>query len=220
MEASVSNSQVIVTAEVFTQRLKQKYPQRAAALGDHLISAFVKDHPQYRVTYDGNKAVSVSWHRTPASTTTASSTQATVSTLAPGLRVGAIGTQSEQRLKSVELSPETCSGRARDLHINHDDSGSESHTVNKRKHLRVPYRGTRAYIISDNVPGVFVDVVEISRGGLRFVSIERFDQQAAVSVAIHYIAGGQNIFQDGLIVRAWHERTGMLPNEYAAKFSL
>jgi len=121
MEPGLSDSQVTVTAEVFAQKLKQKYPQRAAALGDHLIAAFVKDHPQYRVTYDGNTAVSISWHRTPASTTAASST--TASALAPDPRIGAIDTQSEQRLKSVELSSETCSGHARDLPMSHDDSG-------------------------------------------------------------------------------------------------
>lgn len=192
----MSDSQFTATAEAFAQKLRQKYPQHAAALGDHLIAAFVKDHPQYRVTYDGNKAVNVSWTRIKVSTAAASVIPATISPPTPGAGVG-----------TVVARPD-------------DESGSQARTVDKRKHLRVPCKGTRAYIISDNVPGVVVDVVETSRGGLRFVSFERFDQGTAVSVAIHYIAGDQNIFKDGLIVRAWHQRSGMLPNEYAVKFSL
>ena len=187
----MSDSQITVTAEAFAEKLKQKYPQHASALGDRLITAFVQDHPQYRVIYDGSKPVSVSWPRKRVSP---ASPPATASASAP--TPNAVATQP---------------------HTGQDDSGVKP--ANRRKQPRVPCRKIKAYVIADDLPGVVVDVVDVSRGGLCFVSFEQFHPKTAVSIATHYIEGGQNIFQDGLIVRARPKRSGTLPTEYAVEFS-
>jgi hypothetical protein len=195
LEAFLSESQITVTAEVFAEKLRQKYPQRASALGDRLIAAFVQDHPQYRVTYDGTKPVSVSWPRKSASTATSPAETASTSTPEPA---------------PAAVAAQPVSG--------HDDPAVKP--VNRRRQPRVPCRKVRAYVITDDVPGVVVDVVDVSRGGLCFVSFEQFLPQTAVSIATHYIEGGQNIFQDGLIVRARPRRSGTMPTEYAVEFSV
>ncbi len=215
----MSDSQVTVTAEVFAQKLKQQYPQHASALGDRLMDAFVKDHPQYQVTYEGGKAVSVSWRRTCASAKTTSFTPTTVSGPAPDSKIFA--TQPEQQLAHEVQSSESYSGQAQEHASEYDDSGVRPQVpaINRRKQPRVPCRKTKAYVITDGVPGVVVDVVDISRGGACFLSFEQFRPYTAVSIATHYIEGGQNIFQVGLIVRVRHKQSALLPTEYAVEFS-
>jgi hypothetical protein len=219
LEAIFLDSQITVPVEVFEKQLKQKYPQRASALGDRLVAAFVQDNPQYRVTYDGVKAVSVSWSRTPVSIP-ATLPPATVSTPALGDKIGAV--EPEQRLAHEALSSPATSGQTRELAPGHPDLrvNPQIPAVNRRKRPRVPCRKTRAYIIANEVPGVVVEVVDISRGGLCFMSFEQFRLHTAVSVATHYMEGGQNIFQDGLIIRVRHKEPGTLPTEYAVEFSL
>jgi hypothetical protein len=218
LEAILLDSDITVPVEVFEQKLKQKYPQRASALGDGLVAAFVQDNPQYRVTYDGVKAVSVSWRRTPDSTL-GTATPATVSTPALEDNVGAV--EPEQRPDQKVLSSPTTSDQPREFPTGHADLGvkPQATTVNRRKRPRIPCRKTRAYIITDEVSGVVVDVVDISLGGLCFVSFEQFRPHTAVSIATHYMEGGQNIFQNGLIVRVRHKGPGTSPTEYAVEFS-
>jgi len=219
LEAIFVDSQITVPVEVFEQKLRQKYPQRASALGDRLVAAFVQDNPQYRVTYEAAKAVSVSWPRTPDSNP-ATLIPATVSTPAPEDKAGAV--EPEQQLDQKVPSSPTTSIQIQELATAHADPVVKPQipTVNRRKRPRIPCRKTRAYVITDEVPGVVVDVVDISRGGLCFTSFEQFRPKTAVSIATHYMEGGQNIFQDGRIVRVRHKPSGMSPSEYAVEFSL
>jgi hypothetical protein len=209
------DSEVVVTAEVFAQKLKQKYPKRAAALGDRLIAEFVQDHPQYCVTYEGKKAVSVSWRRKSVST----AATATASTPAPDRTT--VATHPEQKRERKVASAPTDSAQAQEPAAGQDDSADkpQAPAVNRRKQPRVPCRKIRAFVITRDVPGIVVDVVDISRGGLCFLSFEQFSPKTTISIATHYIEGGQNIFQDGRIVRVRQKRAGMLPTEYAVEFS-
>jgi hypothetical protein len=221
LEAIVQDSYITVTAEAFVQKLKQKYPQRASALGDHLIAAFVHDNPQYRVTYDGVKPVSVSWPRKAVSVVAKSSTVQTGSVPAPDPEFRVAAELEQRQKRNAPVSPAR-SGQAREPANDRKNAGTEPQLsgVNRRKQPRVPCRKTRAYVITDNVPGAVVEVVDISRGGLCFVSFDRFYPGTAVSIATHYMEGGQNIFQDGRIVRVRHKPSGMSPSEYAVEFSL
>lgn len=210
------DSQITVPVEVFEQKLKLKYPQRASELGDRLVAAFVQDNPQYRVTYDGARAVSVSWPRTSVSAP-ATITPETVST-SPALEHKTA--EPEQQLDREIPGPLAAPDRTQELATGQTTVAVEPpiSTVNRRKRPRVPCRKTKAYVITDQVAGVVVDVIDISRGGLCFASFEQFRIKTAVSIATHYMEGGQNIFQDGLIIRVRHKESGM-PAEYAVEFS-
>jgi hypothetical protein len=63
-----------------------------------------------------------------------------------------------------------------------------------------------------------VEVANVSRGGACFVTFDRLTQGESVSVAVHYVEGGQNIFQNARIVRTRPRPSGSLPTEYAVEF--
>jgi hypothetical protein len=89
-------------------------------------------------------------------------------------------------------------------------------TVNKRRHLRVSCNASAC--IRTKKATVLVEIVDISRSGMCFRSAEHFYPGTAVSVATHYIAGGQNIFQNGTIVRV-HSPSGTTCAEYGVEFN-
>ena len=64
-----------------------------------------------------------------------------------------------------------------------------------------------------------MDLVNISRGGVYFTSVEDFRLGAPVSIASHYIEGSQNIYQDGRIIRVQCRATTLFPGEPAIEFS-
>ena len=59
----------------------------------------------------------------------------------------------------------------------------------------------KAYIKTEG-PGVVVDLVNISRGGVCFTSVADFRLGTKVLIATHYIEGGHNIFS------GWPNRSG------------
>jgi hypothetical protein len=90
-------------------------------------------------------------------------------------------------------------------------------TVDQRRYPRIPCRNVKAYIKTEG-PGVVVNLVNISRGGVCFTSVAEFRLGAKVSIATHYIEGGHNIFQAGRIVRVQSKATAFFPGEYAIEF--
>ncbi len=93
-------------------------------------------------------------------------------------------------------------------------------TVDKRRHPRIPCKSVRACIKTEQGASIIVDVVSIGRGGVRFTSFEKFSLGTPISIAIYYVEGGQNIFQDGRIIRVQRRASGTRPNEYAIEFSV
>jgi hypothetical protein len=96
----------------------------------------------------------------------------------------------------------------------------EVRTKDERRHSRIPARQAQACIRTEDGKSVVVNLLNISRGGACFTSFANFQQGTAVSIATHYIEGGQNIFQMGRIVRVQHRAVGTFPGEYAVEFSL
>lgn len=98
------------------------------------------------------------------------------------------------------------------------DVKPSANMVDKRRHPRIPCRGVKACIKTDHTADV-VDVVNMSRAGLCFQSAEQFVPGTPAAVAIHYVEGGQNIFQNGRIIWAKH-RSPDLPAQHGVEFSL
>lgn len=92
-------------------------------------------------------------------------------------------------------------------------------TVDQRRYPRIQCRNVRACIKTDTHADVIVNLINISRGGVCFTSYAEFYPGTPVSIATHYIEGGQNIFQNGRIVRMQHSPRTMSPGEYAIEFS-
>lgn len=91
-------------------------------------------------------------------------------------------------------------------------------TVNKRRHPRIPCRNMLACIRTE-FASIVVEVLNISQKGLCFKSAEQFRPGTEVSVAAYYVEGGQNIFQNGRIVRVRYGTAGILA-EYGVEFSV
>jgi hypothetical protein len=91
--------------------------------------------------------------------------------------------------------------------------------VNKRRHTRIPCRSVQAGIRTEKDAIVIVDVVSLSRGGVRFTSFATFSLETLVSIAIYYVEGGQNIFQHGRVIRVQRNVAEEQPDEYAIEFS-
>ena len=89
----------------------------------------------------------------------------------------------------------------------------------KRRYPRIPCRNVKACIQTDEENGAIVEVLNFSRGGLCFMSFERFSPGSPAKIALHYIEGGQNIFQEGRIV-SLRRRSSDSPTEYGVEFSM
>jgi len=77
---------------------------------------------------------------------------------------------------------------------------STAHTINMRRHLRIFCRNARACIRTESA-SVIATLTNVSRNGLGFRTSEKFNPGTTVSIATHYVEGGENIFQSGRIVR-------------------
>jgi hypothetical protein len=93
-------------------------------------------------------------------------------------------------------------------------------TVNERRYPRMGCRNMKACIQTAQGTSVVVDMIDVSRGGVCFISVETFSSGTLVSIATHYIEGGHNIFQDGRIVRVQNKSSATFPGKYAIEFLL
>jgi hypothetical protein len=73
--------------------------------------------------------------------------------------------------------------------------------------VQTPVRGTDIVL-----------VVNMSRGGLRFLSSKRYDRGDWMKVAAPYTLGGNNIFVPAEIVRIHKSAVDGMLGEYALKF--
>lgn len=90
--------------------------------------------------------------------------------------------------------------------------------VNERAHVRITSKTSQVCI---RIPGKEDDIVpmlNLSKGGLGFASHVEYEPGTAISVAVHYVDGGNNLFQPGRIVRVHRKNLPMVPGEYGVKF--
>ncbi len=105
-----------------------------------------------------------------------------------------------------------------DLVVNHEkyQPTFTVRTVNKRRHPRIPCRNMLACVRTE-FASIVVEMLDISKKGLRVKTAEQFCTGTEVSVAAYYVEGGQNIFQYGRIVRVRYRTSGILA-EYGIEF--
>lgn len=87
---------------------------------------------------------------------------------------------------------------------------------NQRKKSRVKVRMTGCVITPCSNEDI-VSVTDVSTGGLRFVSKQKYSAGHWLRVAVPYTAGTTNIFMEARVVWA-RLRDGVMPNEYGLKY--
>jgi hypothetical protein len=87
---------------------------------------------------------------------------------------------------------------------------------NKRKHVRVHVK-MKACIRHPGFEEEIVEVKDLSRGGLSFVSSKTYMEGSRIEVAVPYSMGKANIFVAARINRA-QEFPGKRPTKYGAQY--
>jgi PilZ domain len=90
--------------------------------------------------------------------------------------------------------------------------------VNDRKHQRVSMRNTKACIKRRGFTDDVVDVIDLSRGGVHFVSMVDYYKGTIVEVAVPYTDGGLNVFVPAEIARIQCRPTSGLPGDYGLRY--
>jgi hypothetical protein len=91
-------------------------------------------------------------------------------------------------------------------------------TRDERRSARVQLRSAKA-CVETPVRGIdIVVVVDMSKGGLRFVSTRRYECGDWMRVAVPYIPGANNIFVSAEVVRVHKGAADGVPGEYALIF--
>jgi hypothetical protein len=91
-------------------------------------------------------------------------------------------------------------------------SKTEARPQNERQHKRLSLKFKAAIRIGDEED--IVDVVDLSKGGMRFTSHKFYKVGMLVEFAVPYTAHNTNIFVAGKILRV-HQRPTSFPGEYA-----
>lgn len=92
-------------------------------------------------------------------------------------------------------------------------------TREDRKHRRIALKRARACIKVAGKPDDEVDVVDFSRGGLRFMSTVDYQPGTRVDVAVPYTQGGANIFIPATIVRVILRARAGVAGDYACCYA-
>lgn len=90
--------------------------------------------------------------------------------------------------------------------------------INTRKSLRIKARGMKACIRQTGHEEDVVDVMDYSRGGLRFASFQIYEPDTWVEIATDYAPTNVNIFQRARIVGMYQRPWSTFPGEYGAQF--
>jgi PilZ domain len=88
----------------------------------------------------------------------------------------------------------------------------------QRKSARVQLKGAKACLETPVRGTDVVAVINISKGGLRFVSGKNYELGDWMKVSVPYTPGGNNIFVAAEIVRVVRAAGNGVPGEYALKF--
>jgi hypothetical protein len=93
-----------------------------------------------------------------------------------------------------------------------------SRTVNDRKHSRLQMRNIKACLQRSGHADDVVVVIDISRGGIGFMSTVDYMPGMQLEVAVPYTDGGANVFTPAQIVRVRCRPTADIPGEFGLAY--
>lgn len=105
-----------------------------------------------------------------------------------------------------------------ELAIPRASRSSVPRTANDRKHARIAMKNTRACIRRRGSKDEVVEVVDVSRGGVRFRTYVNYPSDASLDIAVPYTEGGLNVFVPARIVRSGARPTADAAGEFAIKY--
>jgi hypothetical protein len=94
-----------------------------------------------------------------------------------------------------------------------------SASINDRKHQRISMRNTKACIRRSGYADDVVDVLDLSRGGVHFISHVDYYRNTMVEVAVPYTNGGANVFVAAEIVRIQCRPTSGIPGDFGLRYA-
>ncbi|MGZ4816790.1 MAG: PilZ domain-containing protein [Terriglobales bacterium] len=91
-------------------------------------------------------------------------------------------------------------------------------SVNDRKHQRISMRNTKACLRRPGYADDVVDVLDLSRGGVHFMSFVDYYKGTMVEVAVPYTNGGANVFVPAEVVRVQCRPTSGIPGDFGLRY--
>lgn len=93
-----------------------------------------------------------------------------------------------------------------------------SASVNDRKHQRISMRNTKACIRRAGYSDDVVDVLDLSRGGVHFISHVDYYKNTLVEVAVPYTNGGANVFVPAEVARIQCRPSSGIPGDFGLRY--
>jgi len=93
-----------------------------------------------------------------------------------------------------------------------------SASINDRKHQRISMRNTKACIRRSGYSDDVVDVLDLSRGGVHFISFVDYYKGTMVEVAVPYTNGGANVFVPAEVARIQCRPTAGIPGDFGLRY--
>jgi hypothetical protein len=90
-------------------------------------------------------------------------------------------------------------------------------TVNQRRHSRILVRNRKAQFIHEDQADI-VEVLNISRGGMRVASYQAYRPGTILKACSDYLPGGNNIFEMVRVVNSYTRPHSGFPGEFAVEF--
>jgi len=91
-------------------------------------------------------------------------------------------------------------------------------SINDRKYQRISMRNTKACLRRYGYPDDVVEVIDLSRGGVHFVSFVDYYKDTMVEVAVPYTEGGANVFVPAAVVRIQSRPTSGIPGDFGLRY--
>jgi len=93
-----------------------------------------------------------------------------------------------------------------------------SASINDRKYQRISMRNTKACIRRSGYSDDVVDVLDLSRGGVHFMSFIDYYKGTMIEVAVPYTTGAANVFVPAEVVRIQCRPTAGIPGDFGLRY--
>lgn len=100
----------------------------------------------------------------------------------------------------------------------HSSTPKRARTGNDRRYNRISLKNMKACLQRQGAADDVVDVVDMSRSGIRFVSMVDYRMGMRLEVAVPYTRGGANLFAPAKIARVQSRPSSGLPGEFGLQY--